>query len=283
MALQQVAEQTSTGGTSIAIAATDFTGANFLAAIIVSPTGRSLSSFVDSTGSNSWLDHPDGSPKSIAGTSAQAYCRYVINPTVTNNQTFTATFSATDIGALFVIGLSGRATASPISAHGYAADSGSVTSHTGGATGGQGATDDLLGLIFDEEGTSGGRPLTYTATGGWTLNPAVFNSDGRLTMCGGILYQTPAGGTGSIAPTWTTSGANTGAGFILAVKPGSADTPAQPPSGTLSTTGIAPNAQKVTNTVLTPVVARRGGQVLDPDRRIIVSERRIFLPSRRAA
>jgi hypothetical protein len=57
-----------------------------------------------------------------------------------------------------------------------------------------------------------------------------------------------------------------------------------PPVGSDTLTGNTPTVTKRTNTVLAPFVARHGGRVLEPDRRIHLPDRRIFLPTwRRAA
>jgi hypothetical protein len=202
---------------TITTAATDFTGCNFLAAIIAFPANQTLSTFVDSS-LNTWTQHPS-SPKTFTGTNAKAHVYYVINPTVSATQTFTPTIGANDVLFVGVVGLSGRDTTSPIDASTYAGDASAVTSHTGGVSGSLGGTaDDVLGLFSDDEGTSGGRLLTYSAGGGWTLPVAALNQDGRATMTGGIEYQENLGSGSNITATWTTSSTNTGGAFILAVK-----------------------------------------------------------------
>jgi len=217
MAFNQGVKATTAAASSLASAATNFSGSNFLASIIVVPASNTVSSFVDSS-SNTWVAHPSTTPQTITGTNSRAYCYTVTNPTVSASQTFTANFASADIAFLAVIGLSGRATASAIDASGYTSESTGVTNHTGGATASQSVTgDDIIALFWDDEGVSGGRSLTYTAGSGFTLPGSISNADGRFFMTGGIEYQENVGTTG-VTTTWTSSSANIGAGYILAVK-----------------------------------------------------------------
>jgi hypothetical protein len=285
MGVAQGIKATTPGANLVATTAADFSGANWLGALIVIPTSITLSSIVDSTGSNTWLAHPDGVPKTATATAARAYVYTVTNPVVSATQTFQANFSGVDIGLLVVIGLSGRNTSSPIDAHAYAGDASAVTSHVGGATGAlPGSGDDVLGFFFDDNGTGAGQNTTYTQGTGWTLTATFFNSDGRSAMTGGIEYQTNVGSGTNVTIGWTSGVATTGGGFILAVKGGSSNTAVTPTAGSTSTTGNQPTVTKGTNTVLTPAVARHDGGLLVPDRRIVLPRaRKIFIPSRKAA
>lgn len=286
MAFAQAAENTSSSPVALlATSAKDFSACNFLAMLVVIPTTITVSSIQDSTGTNTWASDPDGVPKVLSGTASQGYVYTVTNPAVSATQTFQANFTGgTDIAAIFVVGLSGRATVSPILAHNYAPDSGSVTSHTGGATGALGQSGcDLLGFLFDDEGTGGGRALSYTAGSGWTLPSTMSNSDGRAGMTGGIEYQNNVG-TGGATVTWTSSGANTGGAYILAIKPASVNTTVTPGAGSDTITGNQPTVTPATNTVVQTFTARHGSGVLEPDRRVIMPrDKKIFLPLRRAA
>lgn len=199
-----------------ATAAANFTGANCLVALITVPTGSTLSSFVDSSG-NTWTAHPNGVPKTITGTSSRGYVYTAVNATVSASQTFTATYSVTDIGYVAVAGFSGVASVSAIEGTGYLSESSGVTSHTGGSTGGQTSGDAVVACFWDDEGVSGGRNLTFTAGSGFTLPASTSSDDGRTQMTGGIEYQLGVG-SGSIAATWSSSSANIGAAFILALK-----------------------------------------------------------------
>jgi len=208
---------TTTGATSVTTAATNFSGCNFLAAIMAFPANQTLSSFTDSS-SNTWTQHAS-SPKTFTGTNAKAHVYYCVNPTVSASQTFTTTIGVSDIIFLAVVGLSGRATASAIDATAYAGDASAVTSHTGGVTGSLASSgDDVLALFSDDDGTGAGSSLTYTAGSGWTLPAAVLQSDGRFTMTGGIEYQANVASSSNLTATWTTSSATTGGAYILAVK-----------------------------------------------------------------
>ncbi len=56
-----------------------------------------------------------------------------------------------------------------------------------------------------------------------------------------------------------------------------------PTIGSLTATGVAPTVTPAINTVLTPFVARHGSGMLIPDKRILVPQRKIFLPTYRKA
>ena len=213
MALAQSAKATTTGATSVATSAANFTSANYLLVMAACPSAQTIT-LADSS-SNTWTAMT-GSPKTV-NAAIKLYTWYCANPTVGASQTFTATLSGSDIGIIAVIGLSGRANVAP-EAMVYAADGSSVTSHTGGATTSQAASgDDIVVLFSDDEGVSGGRSLTYTAGTGFTMPAGLVNQDGRFTMTGGIEYQLNVG-TGAITSTWTTSSANTGAAYIASIK-----------------------------------------------------------------
>lgn len=281
MAFAQIIKATTAGGTSLTTAPTDFTGANFLIGIHAYPASAGpATGWSDSKSNAGWTAHPNG-VHTFTGTNAQARVYYCPSPTVDAAQTFTASITTSDIMFIAVIGLSGRSTA--VEGANYAGDASAVTSHSGGVTGALTAGDDVVALFSDDEGTFSGRALTYGAGSGWTLPAGGVNQDGRTLMTGGILYQTNVG-TGSVTASWTTTGANTGGAFVLAIKAASANATVTPGAGSNTVTGNQPTVTPATNTVVQTFTARHGSGVLEPDRRVIMPrEKRIFLPTRKAA
>ena len=270
MGLAQAVKATTTGASSVTTVAADFSTANFLAAFVTAPLSHTLS-LADSQ-SNSWTALTVQSINSAV----KLAVFYKATPSVSATQTFTGSLDTSDIIMVAAIGLSGRATTSPVEVSNYAVDPTLTLSHVGGATGGQTAGDDVIFLYSDDEAVSHGRSNPYTVGSGWTLS--VNNGDGRFTMTGAIEYQLNVG-AGSITGTLSTGSTNTGGGYVLAVKAAAAGTVITPPVGSDTITGNQPTVTAATNTVIQTFVARRSG-ILAPDRRIIAPrERRIFLPA----
>lgn len=217
-------KKSTAGATSITTTATDFSACNFLAALITWPANVTFTSFVDSK-SNTWTPHPSGA-KTLTGTNSRGQVYYCANPIVDAAQTFTPTIASSDVLYCAVIGLTGRATVSPLETltTPYAEDLTAVSSHSAGVTGALADSGvDVLNFFWDDEGTNGGRVLQYTAGSGWTLPAAVSSADGR-SMTGGIEYQANVAASTNLTATWTTTtngvtaASNHGGGFLLAVK-----------------------------------------------------------------
>jgi hypothetical protein len=220
MAFVQAVKASTTGATSIVTVATDFSGCNWIGIVASVPAARTVT-FTDSS-SNTWAAIGTSPQTIVAAT--KLYAVFKENPIVSAVQTFTATISASDIGFMAVIGLSGRATATSTESTNYAADASDVTTHVGGATGGQTATDDLIAFLADNETIIHGRNNPYTPSGSWIANASLNNGDGRTTMTGGIFYQANVS-AGSVTAGWTTASANTGAAFVVAVKAAGSNVP----------------------------------------------------------
>lgn len=213
------AEGTQAGGTTVVVGPVDTSGANFIACVVVVPSGNTAT--LADTEANSYSQHSSGTQ--VVSTVDRGYFFYVENAATDATHTITATINASSVGYMSCAWLSGRATASAIEAQAYAVDGGATVNHSGGATGAYTAGSDVLFAAFDGELHLDGRNLTWTQVSPWTLQTTAYNSDCRFWPCGGIGYIDAGAGT-TVTAQWTTSATNVGGAFVMAVKAASAST-----------------------------------------------------------
>lgn len=126
-------------------------------------------------------------------------------------------------------------------------------------------------------GTPTGFANPLTTSAGGTFTPPLFSAD---------LVNASAGSTGTISSSVSDSDGKSldwGAYTIALASGAATNTTITPPVGSDTITGNQPTVINGVNTVIQTFVARRESQLLMPDRRVQVPERKIFLPYRKAS
>ena len=167
--------------------------------------------------------------------------------------------------------LSGVNQTTPVSA----TDSGTTNSATSVAGSGLSATGGGLVAYV----CSYGVDSTGTVPSGYTeASRNNFDFVGQASMGHKTISSA---GTETPSFSWT---GTAGAVILTAnIQQSVAGTTITPSAGGASTTGNTPTVTPAQNTVIQTFVARHGSPLLEPDRRLIVPQRKIFLPLRKAA
>lgn len=129
---------------------------------------------------------------------------------------------------------------------------------------------------------------TYTQGTGWTaLTGTGITSGQRNNTTAGVamfMERQVLSSTATIAGAVNSSPGTSGQDSAIVTLIQANQTAITPTVGSVTTSGVAPTVTKALNTVIQTFVARHGGHVLEPDRRIALpKERKIFIPGRKAA
>ena len=127
------------------------------------------------------------------------------------------------------------------------------------------------------------NPVTYTPGSGFTLHSTMSFTNGANSDSIGIMYQRVTS-TGTYGGNFTTSSGTNTAVITFALKEfAGVNTTITPPVGSDTVSGNTPTVTSGINTVIQTFVARHGSGILEPDRRLVRPDKRIFLPYRKAA
>jgi hypothetical protein len=159
--------------------------------------------------SNTWTEVPTDSPQTT-GSGDKAKCWVAKNITGGAGHTFTLAITTADNYQFTVTEYSGRDTTTPIRAHNGASSMASGTSHTGPSVTAS-AGDDIFGCFSDDDGNQ-----TFTATGSYSIPAGGQNPNGNNYSAGMTIGQDNVS-AGNYTPTYTSSGASSPGGIVLAL------------------------------------------------------------------
>lgn len=122
-----------------------------------------------------------------------------------------------------------------------------------------------------------GAAFSAGATAGWT-NTGIFSANNNgIGAILGYKILSALETTQAVSPTWPTGTPCAGVLATFDQAGSGSNTTLTPTVGSNNFTGNAPTVTPATNSVVTPFVARKSG-LLEPDRRLLVPSRKIFLP-----
>lgn len=276
MAFSFVQSSVVTGSGNQAISLTGVAAGNVLVAFAVGTTNWTVTGVSDAQGSYTQI-------AGVAGTSTNdgSFAFGLANANAGTHAVTISTDAGGAWGTACLCEISGASTSSPFD----------VGAALFVANGGYTATTDGLSFGNATTTTNGELILTFMSPGGTndqatagTGFSIVVNSTASAVSNHSYVQTKTQTTAGSITPTMSPTGTGDAWSTVwIAIKPVVAsNTGITPLVGSVTEAGVAPTLTPGVNTLITPFVARRG-RVLAPDDRILVPNRKIFLPRVKAA